>query len=94
MPGPLLSLVALLVIGLLGLALRWAFAVERDRDYGMLREVAKVPSQRAAEVVTGRLREVGVRVTTVRSPDGESLRIMVFPADERRAIDALLDDLS
>ncbi|GAA4416132.1 hypothetical protein ACFQV2_30770 [Actinokineospora soli] len=90
-PGPYLTLIALLVVGLLGLVLRWSFAGER-RDYGMLREVAKVPSQRAAAVVTSRLRAEGIRVTTVRSPDGESLRIMVFPADERRAIDALLEE--
>ncbi|MGW5051962.1 hypothetical protein [Actinokineospora sp. NPDC004072] len=76
----------------MGLVLRWAMAGDRKRDYGMLREVAKVPSRRAAEVVSERLREVGVRATTVPSPDGESLRILVFPADERRAIDTLLDD--
>ncbi|WP_229787559.1 MULTISPECIES: hypothetical protein [Actinokineospora] len=92
LPGPYLTLVSLLVIGLLGLVLRWAFAGDRNRDYGMLREVAKVPSQRAAEVVSERLRLAGVRTTTVPSPDGESLSIMVFPADEHRAITTLLDD--
>ena len=93
-PGPYLTVVALLVIGLLGLVLRWAFTTDQKRDYGVLREIARVPSQRAADVVVGRLREVGIRVTTVRSMDGESLRIMVFPADERRAVVVLLEETS
>jgi hypothetical protein len=88
-PGPYLMVVALAVIGVLGLVLRWAFATEGKRDYGVLKEVARVPSQRAADVVVSRLRDEGIRVTTVRSVDG-SLGIMVFPADERRAVAVLL----
>jgi hypothetical protein len=88
-PGPYLIVVALVVIGVLGLVLRWAFGGESKRDYGVLKEVARVPSQRAADVVVTRLRGEGIRVTTVRSVDG-SLGILVFPADERRAVAVLL----
>ncbi|WP_035303074.1 hypothetical protein [Actinokineospora inagensis] len=93
LPAPYLLLVALLVVGALGLVLRWAFTGdERGRDYGLLREIAKVPSRTAAQVVEERLRTVGVRATTVPAEDGEGLRVLVFPADERAAIAALLDD--
>ncbi|SDC50256.1 hypothetical protein [Actinokineospora iranica] len=94
LPAPYLTLVALLVVGLLGLVLRWAFASDSDRrkDYGLLREVAKVPSPGAARFVEERLREVGVRATTVPAEDGEGLRVLVFPGDERAAIAALLDE--
>jgi hypothetical protein len=84
--------VALFVIGLLGLVLRWAFTGDQKRDYGVLREIARVPSQRAADVVVARLRDEGIRVTTVRVMDGESQRIMVFPVDERRAVAILLEE--
>ncbi|MFC5286297.1 hypothetical protein ACFPM7_04480 [Actinokineospora guangxiensis] len=93
-PGPYLMVVSLLVIGVLGLVLKWAFATDQKRDYGVLREIARVPSQRAADVVVARLRYEGIRVTTVRSMDGESLRIMVFPVDEHRAVAILLEETS
>ncbi len=94
LPAPYLLLVALLVIGGLGLVLRWAFTSDGDRrkDYGLLREIAKVPSPTAARFVEERLQQAGVRATTVPAEDGEGLRILVFPADERAAIAALLDD--
>ncbi|MGX7824706.1 hypothetical protein ACTG9Q_06410 [Actinokineospora sp. 24-640] len=92
LPAPYLTLVALVVVGLLGLVLRWAFASDRNRDYGLLREVATVPSRTAATIVEDRLRDAGVRTTTVPSPDGETLRILVFPADANRAIETLLED--
>ncbi|MGQ0841246.1 hypothetical protein [Actinokineospora sp.] len=93
LPAPYLLLVALLVIGGLGLVLRWGFATdERPKNYGLLREVAKVPSATAARFVEERLRQAGVRATTVPAEDGDGLRVLVFPADERAAIDALLDD--
>ncbi|GLZ39132.1 hypothetical protein [Actinokineospora sp. NBRC 105648] len=93
LPAPYLSLVALLVVGVLGLVLRWAFTTDdRRKDYGLLREVAKVPSQTAARFVEERLQAAGVRATTVPAEDGEGLRVLVFPADERAAIAALLDD--
>lgn len=94
LPAPFLLLVALMVVGVLGLVLRWAFAGEshRRRDYGLLREVAKVPSRTAARFVEERLHAVGVRATTVPAEDGEGLRVLVFPSDERVAIKALLDE--
>ncbi|WP_156758523.1 hypothetical protein [Actinokineospora pegani] len=92
LPAPYLSLVALLVIGVLGLVLRWGFAAGPKKDYGLLKEIAKVPSQNAARFVEERLQQAGVRATTVPAEDGEGLRVMVFPADERAAVEALLDD--
>ena len=76
--------------------LRWASSLDTDRahskDYGLLREVAKVPSSTAARVVEERLHEAGVRATTVPSPDGDGLRVLVFPADQDTAIRVLLAD--
>jgi hypothetical protein len=89
-------LVGLGVMGLLAAVLRWASGLDTDKahrkDYGLLREVAKVPSTTAARVVEERLQEAGVRATTVPGPDGESLRILVFPADQDVAIRTLLTD--
>jgi hypothetical protein len=91
-------LIPLVVIGLLALVLRWASSLDTDKahrkDYGLLREVAKVPSSTAARVVETQLRHAGVTATTVPAEDGIGLRIMVFPADEAAAIDALLKNPS
>jgi hypothetical protein len=43
-------------------------------------------------VVSDQLKRHGVRATTVPDPDGERLRILVFPADEQTAVRALLDE--
>ena len=87
-------LVPLLAIAILALVLRWASSMDTDqahrKDYGLLREVARVPSTTAARVVEERLQEVGVRATTVPAEDGNGMRILVFPADEDTAIRALL----
>ncbi len=92
----LVPLVGLGVIALFALVLRWASSMDTDKahskDYGLLREVAKVPSATAARVVEERLQSAGVRATTVPSPDGEGLRVLVFPADRDIAIRALLAD--
>lgn len=86
--------VGLAVMALFAGVLRWASSLDTDKahrkDYGLLREVAKVPSSTAARVVEERLQEAGVRATTVPAPDGESLRILVFPTDEDAAIRVLL----
>lgn len=86
--------VGLAVMALFVVVLRWASSLDTDRahrkDYGLLREVAKVPSSTAARVVEERLQEAGVRATTVPAPDGETLRVLVFPADEDTAIRVLL----
>jgi hypothetical protein len=87
-------LVPLAAIGVLALVLKWASSLDTDRahhkDYGLLREVAKVPSTTAARVVEERLHRAGVRATTVPAEDGDGLRIMVFPGDQDVAIRTLL----
>ncbi|MGH3622409.1 MAG: hypothetical protein ACRDQ5_11555 [Sciscionella sp.] len=88
-------LLALIAMTQLCLVLRMVFRGDKRRgrrEYGLLREVATASSQRAATTVTTRLRENGVRVTTVPAEDGTGVRIMVFPADEYRAVTLLLED--
>ncbi|HEX6354414.1 hypothetical protein [Actinophytocola sp.] len=89
-------LIGLCVMVLLALVLRWASNLDTDKahrkDYGLLREVAKVPSSTAARVVEERLQSVGVRATTVPDPEGNGLRILVFPSDQATAINTLLTD--
>jgi hypothetical protein len=92
----LILLVGLSVMAVFALLLRWASSLDTDeahrKDYGLLREVAKVPSSTAARVVEERLQEAGVRATTVPDPEGEGLRILVFPDDREVAIQTLLAD--
>jgi hypothetical protein len=87
-------LVPLLAVAALALVLRWASSRDTDKahrkDYGLLREVAKVPSATAARVVEQRLQEAGIRATTVPAEDGNGMRILVFPRDETTAIRTLL----
>jgi hypothetical protein len=87
-------LIPLVVIGLLALVLRWASSLDTDKahrkDYGLLREVARVPSSTAARVVETQLKRAGVSATTVPAEDGVGLRVLVFPTDEADAIDVLL----
>ena len=87
-------LTSLAVMGLFALLLRWASSLDTDKahrkDYGLLREVAKVPTSTAARVVEECLQEAGVRATTVPAPDGEGMRILVFPGDQDLAIRTLL----
>lgn len=89
-------LIGLSVMALFAAVLRWASSLDTDKahrkDYGLLREVAKVPSTRAARVVEERLQSAGVRATTVPDPEGNGLRILVFPADQDAAIRTLLTD--
>ena len=86
--GPLL---ALLVVAALGALLRWTFGTHREHraperdphgDYGLLTEVAAVPSPAAAAVLRRRLAADGIRATLTPTGDGAGRRIMVFPADE------------
>jgi hypothetical protein len=89
-------LIGLSVMALFMVILRWASSLDTDKahrkDYGLLREVAKVPSSTAARVVEERLHDVGVRATTVPDPEGNGLRILVFPNDQDTAIRTLLAD--
>ncbi|GAB3441558.1 hypothetical protein [Actinophytocola sediminis] len=84
------------VIGLLAAVLWWASNLDTDKahrkDYGLLREVATVPSTAAARFVEQRLQAAGVTATTVPTEDGERLRVLVFPTDQDTAVRTLLDD--
>ena len=62
----------------------------KARDYGLLSEVATVPSERAAAFVRDLLRGNGIRSTTAPVDDGVGQRVLVFPADQRAAADLLL----
>lgn len=62
----------------------------RARDYGLLFEVATVPSDRAAAFVRDLLRGNGIRSTTAPVDDGAGKRVLVFPADQRAAAGLLL----
>ena len=90
----LVPLIGLSVMALLIGVLCWASSLDTDKahrkDYGLLREVAKVPSTTAARVVKERLQSVGVRATTVPDPEGNGLRVLVFPTDQDTAIRTLL----
>ena len=92
----MVPLIGLAVMALLAAVLKWASSLDTDqahrKDYGLLQEVAKVPSTTAARVVEERLQSVGVRATTVPDPEGNGLRILVFPADQATAIRTLLAD--
>jgi hypothetical protein len=92
LPAPYLILVALLVVAVIGVVIKWGLGPDADRrkDYGLLREVARVPSVDAARFVADELQQVGIRATAVPTEDGEGFRILVFPTDERTAIDTLL----
>ncbi len=89
--GPL---VALVLVGVFALILRWAFrrgssvvaapprAGSAD-EYGLLVAVASPPTYIDGEVLRRRLEDSGVRATLATTTDGP--RIMVWPADEARA---------
>jgi hypothetical protein len=89
-------LIPLAVVALLGLVLWWASNADTDKahrkDYGLLEEVATVPSPAAARAVEARLAAAGITATTVPAEDGEHLRILVFPTDHAPAARTLLDD--
>jgi hypothetical protein len=91
-------LVALLVVGLLVLLLRWTFrrghslvaAPPRaggERDYGMLEPVASPATFVEAEFLRALLEDHGVRATLAPTTDGP--RVLVF-AEEARAARAVL----
>jgi hypothetical protein len=92
--GYLTLFLPLLAVGLLALVLKWASSLDTDRahrkDYGLLREVARVPSATAAREVETQLKRAGVAATTVPAEDGDGLRILVFPGDQATAISVLL----
>lgn len=94
--GPM---VALLVVGVLALLLRWAFGhghslVERrarmgtPQEYGLLVQVAAPATVIEAEIVRRRLVEAGLRATLTTTTEGPA--VMVF-ADDAAAARALLE---
>ena len=86
---------AVLMLGIMLLALRWTFGTGRDQPNphvpdpddptgdGLLTEVARVPTEAAAQVLRSRLADAGIRATIGR--DGSAHRLLVFPADEADA---------
>ena len=82
---------ALLMLGIVLLALRWTFGTGRDQPApylpdpddptgdGLLTEVSLVPTEAAAQVLRSRLADAGIRSTVGRS--GAAYRLLVFPAD-------------
>lgn len=88
-------LIAMAAIGVLVLVLRWSSSqdslVERrsppggPRSYGVLVDVAAPGSYAEGEVLRRRLEQAGVRATLASTQEGP--RVMVWPADERRARD-------
>jgi hypothetical protein len=93
--GPI---VALGVIAVLTLLLRWAFSRGQSvvaapvrpgppDDYGLLAPVATPPTYAEGEILRLRLEDAGVRATLAATNDGP--RVMVWPADADRARDLL-----
>jgi hypothetical protein len=89
--GPVL---ALGVVGVLALLLRWAFSsgrsvverrptVGRPGEYGLLVPVAEPPTFVEAEIMRRRLAEAGLRATLAPTTDGP--RVLVFPEDVKAA---------
>jgi hypothetical protein len=89
--GPI---VALLLVGVLALLVRWAFRrgssvvagpaqPGRDGEYGLLVPIAMPPTYIEGEVVRRRLEDAGIRANLATTLDGP--RVMVWPQDEQRA---------
>jgi hypothetical protein len=82
---------AVLMFGIVLLALRWTFGTGRDQPAphipdpddptgdGLLTEISRVPTEAAAQVLRSRLAAAGIRATIGRA--GDAYRLLVFPAD-------------
>lgn len=86
--------VALLLVAVLALLLRWTFSRGRSlvekpprsgsaSDYGLLVPVADPPTFVEAELIRLTLEDVGIRATLAPTTDGP--RVMVFEADVKAA---------
>lgn len=90
--GPL---IAVLLVGVFTLILRWAFrrgssvvaAPGSSQDYGLLVPVASPATFIDGEILRRRLEERGVRANLASTLDGP--RVMVWQADEARAREVL-----
>jgi hypothetical protein len=87
------TLIAFLMIGVLGFVLRWAFAGDKGapawppadpEDFGLLAPVAIVDSADEAARVKGMLADAGIKATTSVGPDGRH-RVLVFSNELDRA---------
>jgi hypothetical protein len=86
-----MALGAVLMLGIVLLALRWTFGTGRDQPAphlpdpddptgdGLLTEVSRVPTEAAAQVLRSRLADAGIRATIGRA--GDAYRLLVFPTD-------------
>jgi hypothetical protein len=93
-------LILLCVLAAFAGLMRWSYGSDtarprsrrrsRQSDYGLLREIAIVPSHQAAQFVRERLRDNGIRSTTAPADDYGGQRVLVFPADVEAATAALL----
>jgi hypothetical protein len=92
-------LIVLCVLAALAGLLRWSYGSDTARprlrrtkagSFGLLREIAIVPSHQAAQYVRDQLRRNGIRSTTAPTDDRTGQRILVFPADVDAATAALL----
>ncbi len=95
-------LILLCVLAAFAGLLRWSYGSDTARprqyrwrgrrtgNYGLLREIAIVPSHQAAQYVREELRRNGIRSTTAPTDDRTGQRILVFPADMDAATAALL----
>jgi hypothetical protein len=93
MPDARLTVIlgAVLMLGILLIALRWTFGTGRDQPAphvpdpddptgdGLLTEVSRVPTEAAAQVLRSRLAAAGIRATVGRADS--AYRLLVFPAD-------------
>lgn len=91
--------VAVLLIAVFALILRWAFGRGSSvvaappkpggqDEYGLLVPVAAPPTYVEAELLRRRLEDLGIRATLATTTDGP--RLMVWPADAARARSLLL----
>ena len=90
------TLIAFLMIGLLGFILRWTFGRDKNLppwpptessdpdDYGLLAPVATVDSADEAARVRAMLAVAGIKATTAAGPDGRH-RVLVFAKELDRA---------
>jgi hypothetical protein len=87
------TLIAFLMIGLLGFILRWTFSRDQGapawpssdpEDFGLLAPVATVDTADEASRVKAMLAEAGIKATTSVSPDGRH-RVLVFSTELDRA---------
>jgi hypothetical protein len=94
-------LILLCVLAAFAGLLRWSYGSDTARprrrraktgDFGLLREIAIVPSHQAAQFVQDQLRRNGIRSTTAPTDDRTGQRILVFPADVDAATAALLHE--